>query len=610
MYTADVRKVEGGEIAEETKNEMTQSINNVGISSAGSGYLWLLTSGDHIYKVDLSTESSVFDFSLTTSLYDYNGLEWDGSYLWVLGYNGFDDFYLEKYNQNGNFITRISLPAVHNGYDLGWSGSYFWVVDYNTSGHIFSKAYTSGNVIFAFNDPTPSSYDIAYGGGYIWGNSHTEDKIYKISTSGSITNQFSPAISSTSKGGLAYGDGYLWLVKYADGTIYKFTTAGSNVYSFLGPSSSIIAATYQQASCTCGSWQNGACGGDGCSSTQRHQTRTCTPSGCSSESRCVSDPSCGTITCYSDSDCGNSYWKNTPYCLDNDVYDYWVTPKCANPGTTSSYCYNQENAQQKQDCGDGYCDSWGSNYCENNDVYHSRTCYSKGCSGGSCYNNPYTDEQLVEDCNYGCENGVCLSCINGIKDGDEIGIDCGGSCPNQDCCTNGYKDTNLGEGGIDCDGNCHYSCVVPALLLHGYWSNPSKLSQLQTWLENDGYVVYNIDYAPNNPYSNGDIVKYAEVLRDEIKRIKKETGAEKVDIVVHSMGGLIARWYVNMMIGTDVRKLIMLGTPNHGSSRFKNAEYLWYVSIYLFGISSDVYEAVETFDEFVMRPNATLQLIY
>ena len=36
MYTADVRKVEGGEIAEETKNEMTQSINNVGISSAGN----------------------------------------------------------------------------------------------------------------------------------------------------------------------------------------------------------------------------------------------------------------------------------------------------------------------------------------------------------------------------------------------------------------------------------------------------------------------------------------------------------------------------------------------------------------------------------------------
>ena len=54
--------------------------------------------------------------------------------------------------------------------------------------------------------------------------------------------------------------------------------------------------------CTCGSWTNGACGGS-CSSTQRQQTRICTPTGCTPSdglgySRCVVDSNCGTITGY------------------------------------------------------------------------------------------------------------------------------------------------------------------------------------------------------------------------------------------------------------------------------------------------------------------------
>lgn len=45
-------------------------------------------------------------------------------------------------------------------------------------------------------------------------------------------------------------------------------------------------------SCSCNTWTNGACGGGGCPSNQRYQTRTCTPSGCSSETRCIADTAC------------------------------------------------------------------------------------------------------------------------------------------------------------------------------------------------------------------------------------------------------------------------------------------------------------------------------
>ncbi|MDP2966863.1 MAG: hypothetical protein Q8N87_00355, partial [bacterium] len=46
--------------------------------------------------------------------------------------------------------------------------------------------------------------------------------------------------------------------------------------------------------CPCTGWVNGSCGGGSCSATQRQHTRTCTPSGCDIESKCVSDSACVT----------------------------------------------------------------------------------------------------------------------------------------------------------------------------------------------------------------------------------------------------------------------------------------------------------------------------
>jgi hypothetical protein len=44
--------------------------------------------------------------------------------------------------------------------------------------------------------------------------------------------------------------------------------------------------------CTCNAWVNDACGAGGCSANQMHQTRTCNPAGCDTESQCVADPAC------------------------------------------------------------------------------------------------------------------------------------------------------------------------------------------------------------------------------------------------------------------------------------------------------------------------------
>jgi hypothetical protein len=49
--------------------------------------------------------------------------------------------------------------------------------------------------------------------------------------------------------------------------------------------------------------------------------------------------------------------------------------------------------------------------------------------------------------------------------------------------------------------------------------------------------------------------------------VKQRSGAEQVDIIAHSMGGLITRYYIDRLMGErDVAQLLMLGTPHGGSA--------------------------------------------
>lgn len=58
----------------------------------------------------------------------------------------------------------------------------------------------------------------------------------------------------------------------------------------------------------------------------------------------------------------------------------------------------------------------------------------------------------------------------------------------------------------------------------------------------------------------------AEILDQYIAGVKQKTGAEMVDLVVHSMGGMISRYYIDrVMQDRDVAQLIMLGSPMGGS---------------------------------------------
>ena len=63
-----------------------------------------------------------------------------------------------------------------------------------------------------------------------------------------------------------------------------------------------------------------------------------------------------------------------------------------------------------------------------------------------------------------------------------------------------------------------------------------------------------------------DIRRSAFLIHRKIERILAQTPSQKIDIIGHSMGGLIGLYYVKKLGGhARVRKLIMMGTPVRGT---------------------------------------------
>lgn len=103
----------------------------------------------------------------------------------------------------------------------------------------------------------------------------------------------------------------------------------------------------------------------------------------------------------------------------------------------------------------------------------------------------------------------------------------------------------------------------PVVLLHGFIDNRSVFVLLRRSLAQHGrHQVESLNYSP----LTCDIRIAAELLGRHIEGICERTGSRQVDIVGHSLGGLIARYYVQCLGGDlRVRMLVTLGTPHSGT---------------------------------------------
>lgn len=104
----------------------------------------------------------------------------------------------------------------------------------------------------------------------------------------------------------------------------------------------------------------------------------------------------------------------------------------------------------------------------------------------------------------------------------------------------------------------------PVVLIHGTISSKNVWQNLVLRLREDNFVVFAPDFGV---HGTQDIPTSAEDVGAYIEQVREATGAEQVDVVGHSQGGLLARYWINEMGGEDVvHHLVSLGAPHRGTT--------------------------------------------
>jgi triacylglycerol lipase len=103
--------------------------------------------------------------------------------------------------------------------------------------------------------------------------------------------------------------------------------------------------------------------------------------------------------------------------------------------------------------------------------------------------------------------------------------------------------------------------ATPVLLVHGYGCNRGAWWWLRPRLERAGLSVATVNLEP----MFGSIDQYVEPLRRRVDALCAETGAARIVLVAHSMGGLACRAYLAEHGIDRTAKLIALGSPHGGS---------------------------------------------
>jgi triacylglycerol esterase/lipase EstA (alpha/beta hydrolase family) len=127
-------------------------------------------------------------------------------------------------------------------------------------------------------------------------------------------------------------------------------------------------------------------------------------------------------------------------------------------------------------------------------------------------------------------------------------------------------------------GADHFGCRPsarhrqPVILVNGTFANQHDNWQAAApLLANHGYCVFTFNYGGPSASSvvqgTGDIARSAGQLRSFVTRVLAATGAAKVDLVGHSQGGMMPRYYLKFGGGAKhVAKLVALAPSNHGTT--------------------------------------------
>lgn len=107
---------------------------------------------------------------------------------------------------------------------------------------------------------------------------------------------------------------------------------------------------------------------------------------------------------------------------------------------------------------------------------------------------------------------------------------------------------------------------LPIVLAHGFDASSDNFRwgfyRIPDALRADGHTVYAADVPP---YAGVPV--RASFLAEAVDKVLEETGAEQVNLIAHSMGGMDSRYLISSMgYGDRVASLTTISTPHRGSA--------------------------------------------
>lgn len=98
------------------------------------------------------------------------------------------------------------------------------------------------------------------------------------------------------------------------------------------------------------------------------------------------------------------------------------------------------------------------------------------------------------------------------------------------------------------------------IILHGIFRSSRSMNGLARYLRKAGFRILNVGYSSTKK----SISEIIDVIHPTIEHFIKDVPG-KVHLVGYSMGGLVARAYLNRYSIPSLGRVVLIGTPNHGS---------------------------------------------
>ena len=105
---------------------------------------------------------------------------------------------------------------------------------------------------------------------------------------------------------------------------------------------------------------------------------------------------------------------------------------------------------------------------------------------------------------------------------------------------------------------------TPVLLVHGYGHNRSGWFALDRRLRRHGFTsVHTFNYNP----VRYNVQQLATQLGERVELLRAVTGADRVHVIGHSLGGILLRWYVQELGGDKtIGTAITVASPHEGTT--------------------------------------------